>query len=227
MSNTRTAPYRLFRSEALQAYELAWQGRRALALGLPAAFTTISSIVLAAAAVALVTLGGYSRRVDMEGTVLPNIGVVEINASSPGRIETLAVEDGQAVKKGEPLYTVNLDTTTKDGGAQQRIIDAQTRERDMLVQEIERKTRMSEETAKELRQKIEQLQLQIHKVDEQITVQQGFVKKVSDDYNQFASWVERRIASMNELPTRQQAWAQAVQRLQDLQNSELRLQGEL
>jgi membrane fusion protein len=227
MSNTRTAPYRLFRSEALQAYELAWQGRRALALGLPAAFTTISSIALAAAAVALIALGGYSRRVDMEGTVLPSIGVVEITASSPGRIETLAVQDGQAVKKGEPLYTVNLDTTTKDGGAQQRIIDAQTRERDMLMQEIERKTRMSEETEKELRQKIEQLQLQIHKVGEQITFQQGFVKRVSDDYNQFASWVERRIASLNELPARQQAWTQAIERLQDLQNNELRLQGEL
>jgi membrane fusion protein len=177
--------------------------------------------------VALITLGGYSRRVDMEGTVLPSTGVVEINASSPGRVETLAVQDGQAVKKGEPLYTVNLDTTTKDGGAQQRIIDAQTGERDMLVQEIERKTRMSEETAKELRQKIEQLQLQMHGVGEQITFQRELVKRASDDYNQYASWVERRIASLNELPARQQAWVQAVGRLQDLENSEQRLQGEL
>jgi membrane fusion protein len=227
MSNTRTAPYRLFRSEALQAYELAWQGRRALALGLPAAFTTISSIALAAVAVALITLGGYSRRVDMEGTVLPSIGVVEITASSSGRIETLAVQDGQAVKKGETLYTVNLDTTTKGGGAQQRIIDAQTGERDLLMQEIERKTGMREETEKELRQKIERLQLQIHEVGGQITFQYGIVKRVSDDYNQFASLVERRIASLNELPARQQAWVQAVGRLQDLQNSELRLQSEL
>jgi membrane fusion protein len=227
MSDTRIAPYRLFRSETLQAYELAWQGRRALALGLPAAVITISSVALAAAAVALITLGGYSRRVDMEGTVLPSIGVVEITASSPGRVETLTVQEGQAVKKGEPLYTEDLDTTTKDGGAQQRIIDAQTLERDMLVQEIERKTRMSEETQKKLREKIEQLQLQIHEAGEQITVQQGFVKKASIDYNQFVSLVERHLVSLNELTARQQAWVQAVARLQDLQNSELRLQGEL
>jgi len=104
--------------------------------------------VLAAAAVALITLGGYSRRVDMEGTVLPSVGVVEITASSPGRVETLTVQEGQAVKKNEPLYAVDLDTTTKGGGVQQQIIDAQTAERDMLAKEIERKTRMSEETKK-------------------------------------------------------------------------------
>jgi multidrug efflux pump subunit AcrA (membrane-fusion protein) len=144
---------------------------------LPAAFTTISSIALAAVAVALITLGGYSRRVDMEGTVLPNIGVVELTASSPGRVETLTVQEGQAVKKGAPLYMVDLDTTTKDGGAQQRIIDAQSGERDVLVQEIERKTRMSEETEKELRQKIDQLQLQIRKVDEQIVRQPAATPK--------------------------------------------------
>jgi membrane fusion protein len=227
MSNTRTAPYLLFRSEALQAYDLAWQGRRALALGLPAAFTTISSIALAAAAVALITLGGYSRRVDMEGTVLPSTGVVEITASSPGRVETLTVQEGQAVNKGEPLYTVNLDTTTKDGGAQQRIIEAQTGERDMLVQEIARKTGMREASERELLQKIETLKVQINQVGEQITFQHGFVKKASIDYNQFLSLVERHLVSLNELTARQQAWVQAVARLQDLQNSELRLQGEL
>ena len=133
-------------------------------------------MALAAAAAALITLGGYSRRVDMEGTVLPNTGVIAISAPSPGRIEALAVQEGDAVKKGAPLYTMDLDTATKDGGTQQQIIDAQTAERDMLTQEIERKTRMNEETEKELRQKIENLKPQINQLGEQISVQQGFVR---------------------------------------------------
>jgi hypothetical protein len=59
MSNTRT--YRLFRPESLLAGELAWQGRPPLALGLPAAFTSFSAAAVVAAAVALITLGGYTR----------------------------------------------------------------------------------------------------------------------------------------------------------------------
>src|SRR6516165_1795317 len=101
MTGTTAAQPRLFRPESLQARELAWQGRPALALGLPAAFTTIASVVLAAAVVALVIFGGYSRRVDMEGTVLPSTGVIAISAPSSGRIETLAVQEGEATKKGD------------------------------------------------------------------------------------------------------------------------------
>jgi membrane fusion protein len=227
MTDTSTAQHRLFREESLQARQLAWQGRPAVALGLPAAFTSITSVALAAAVVALITLGGYSRRVDMEGTVLPSTGVIAITAPSPGRIEALAVQEGEAVEKGAPLYTVDLDTATKDGGTQQRIIDAQTGERDMLAQEIERKTRMSEQTENELRQKIEHLTVQINQAGEQITLQQALVKKVSNDYSQFAGLVERRIVPVNELTTRQQAWVQAVGRLQDLESSKLRLHGEL
>jgi membrane fusion protein len=225
MSNTRT--YRLFRPESLLAGELAWQGRPALALGLPAAFTSISAAAVVAAAVALITLGGYTRRVDMEGTVLPNTGVIAISVPSPGRIEARAAQEGDAVKKGAPLYTMDVDIVTKDGGIQQRIIDAQTGERDMLAQEIERKTRINEATEKELQQKIEATKLQINQLAVQIPLQQEFVKKVSNDYNQFVSLVERHLVSLNEASMRQQTWMLAVARLQDLQNTQLRLQGEL
>jgi multidrug efflux pump subunit AcrA (membrane-fusion protein) len=189
MTDTSTAQHRLSRAESLRGRELAWQGRPVLALGLPAAFTSITSVALAAAVVALVTLGGYSRRVDMEGTVLPSTGVIAISAPSPGRIEALAVKEGDAVQKGAPLYTVDLDTATKDGGAQQRIIEAQTSERDMLAQEIDRKSRMSAETQKELQQKIENHKTQIEQLGVQITVQQGLVKRVSNDYNMFVGLV--------------------------------------
>jgi membrane fusion protein len=225
MSDTRT--YRLFRPEALLACELAWQGRPALALGVPAAFTSISAAAVVAAAVALITLGGYTRRVDMEGTVLPNTGVIAISVPSPGRIEALTVQEGDAVTKGAPLYTMDVDTDTKDGGIQRRIIDTQTRERDTLTQEIGRKLRMNEENEAELRQKIEATKLQINQVVAQISVQQGFVTKVTNDYQFFASLVERRLVSLNELTARQQAWIQATGRLQDLENSKLKLQSEL
>jgi len=227
MTDISTSQRSLFRPESLRACELAWQGRGVLALGLPAVFTTFSSVALAAAMAALIFFGGYSRRVDMEGAVLPSTGVIAISAPSPGRIEMLAVQEGEAVEKGAPLYTVDLDTATKDGGAQQRIIDVQTGGREMLKREIERKTRMSEETERELREKIEALKSQKKQVRGQIDVQQGFVTKVTNDYSQFNRLAERHIVPLSELNTRQQALMQALARLQDLESNDLRVQGEL
>ena len=83
MANVTASQRGLFRQQSLRARELAWQGRPALPLGLPAAFTTFASIALAAATAALVTFGSYARRVDLQGTVLPNTGLITISAPTP------------------------------------------------------------------------------------------------------------------------------------------------
>jgi membrane fusion protein len=72
MTDTNVVRPALFRSESLKARQLAWQGRPAVAFGFPTLFTTLASVVLAAASAALITFGSYARRVDMEGAVLPN-----------------------------------------------------------------------------------------------------------------------------------------------------------
>jgi membrane fusion protein len=218
---------RLFRPESLRARELAWQGRPALAVGLPAAFASFASIALAAAIAALITFGSYARRVDMEGTILPSVGLMVISSPSAGWIAALAVQEGEAVEKGALLYTLDLDTTTKDGRTQQQIINAQTAEREMLAQEVDRKTWMGEETRNQLRQKIGNLEVQIDQLSGQITMHQGFFKTINKEYNLFLALVEHRQASLNEMNSRQQAWMQSQSKLQDLESSKLRLIGEL
>jgi membrane fusion protein len=217
----------LFRPESLRARELAWQGRPALAVGVPVAFASFASMALAAATAALITFGSYARRVDMEGTVLPSTGLMAISSSSAGWIAALAVREGEAVEKGALLYTLDLDTTTKDGSTQQQIINAQTAAREMLTEEVDRKTRMSEETRKQLRQKIDNLKVQIYQLGGQITMHEGFFKTINKEYNLFLGLVERRQASLNEMHSREQAWMQSQSKLQELESTKLRLIGEL
>jgi membrane fusion protein len=184
-------------------------------------------MALAAAIAALIIFGSYARRVDMEGTVLPSAGLIAISSPSAGWIATLTVREGEAVKKGNLLYTLDLDTTTKDGKTQQQIINAQTAGREMLTQEVNRKLRMSDETRKQLRQKIENLKLQIDQVTKQITMNKGFFNTINKEYNLFMVLLERRQASLNEMDSRQQAWMQSQSKLQELESSKLRLIGEL
>jgi membrane fusion protein len=227
MTKIDTLQRGLFRPASLRARELAWQGQPALAVGVPAAFTSFASVVLVAAIAALITFGSYARRVDMEGTVLPSAGLMAISSPSAGWIAALAVREGEAVEKGTLLYTLDLDTATKDGSTQQQIINTQTAAREMLTQEVDRKIRMSEETRKQLREKIENLKVQIDQLGGQITMHQGFFKKITKSYNLFLGLVERHQASLNEMESREQAWMQSQSKLQELESSKLRLIGEL
>jgi len=227
MTSIDTRKQGLFRPESLRARELAWQGRSALALRLPAAFLSFASVALAAAIVALIAFGSYARRVDMNGVVLPSAGLIAISSPAAGWIEDLRMSEGEAVEKGAWLYTLDLDTSTKDGHTQQQIINTETATREMLTQEIDRKTRMSEETKKQLQQKIENLKVQIDQLGGQIRMHQGFFKTIDKEYNLFLSLVERRQASLNEMDSRQQAWMQSQSKLQELESGRLRLSGEL
>ena len=139
MADTGALRPKLFRAESLRTYELAWLGQPALALGLPAAFTTFTAVVLAAASAALITFGSYARRVDMQGTLLPSAGLIAISSPSSGWIKALAVREGESIKTGTLLYTLDLNTAIKDGGTQQMIITVLNVERRMLTQQIERK----------------------------------------------------------------------------------------
>src|SRR5258707_4598716 len=216
MANADGSRPSLFRPESMQVHERAWQGRPVLALGLPAAFTSLASIALAAAVVALITFGSYARRVDMEGTVLPSTGLMTISSSSAGWIAALAVREGEAVEKGALLYTLDLDTTTNDRSTQQQIIDAQTATREMLTVEVDRKTRMSEETRKQLRQKIDNLKVQIDQLGGQITMHQGFFKTINKEYNLFLGLVEPRQDSWNEMHSSGPTWMQSLSNVQAL-----------
>ena len=227
MTKTDTLQRRLFRPESLRARELAWQGRPALAVGVPAALVSFASMVVAVGIAALITFGSYARRVDMEGSVLPSAGLMAISSPSAGWIAALAVREGQLVEKGALLYTLDLDTTTEDGRTQQQIINTQTATREMLTQEVDRKIRMSEETRKQLRQKIENLKVQIDQLGGQITMHQGFFKTINKEYNLFLGLLERHQVALNEMQSREQAWMQAQSKLQELESSKLRLLGEL
>ena len=227
MTNIDTRQQSLFRPESLRAGELAWQGRAVLALGLPAGFISFASVALAAAIAALIAFGSYARRVDMEGVILPSVGLIAISSPAAGWIEDLRVREGEVVEKGAWLYTLDLDTATKDGGTQQQIINAETATREMLTQEIDRKTRMSEETKRQLQQKIENLRVQTDQLGGQIRMHQGFFKTIDKEYNLFLALVERRQASLNEMDSRQQAWMQSQSKLQELESSKLRLIGDL
>jgi membrane fusion protein len=194
MTDTNVIRPALFRSESLQARQLAWQGRPAVALRFPTLFTTLASVALAAATAALITFGSYARRVDMEGSVLPTTGVIEISAFSAGRIKTLAVTEGETVRKQALLYTIDVDTATKDGGVQQQIINTLNDERQVLTQEIDRKAQ------KQLHEKIEAVKNEIRKMGDQIPVQQTVVKHVSTEYMTFSKLVAQRLVPLNELP---------------------------
>ncbi len=188
MSGTKKT---LFRAASLQHRQTAWLGRPTIALGLPVTLATLTSLVLAVALAALVSFGSYTRRVDLSGIMLPQAGIASVAAPESGAIRALAVKEGDNVREADLLYTIDVDTGIKEGGAQQAVISALMVQRHMLADAIERKQAMAANTQQQLTQTIANLEAQLTQLAQQIGMQESFEERLKTEYQQYLAAFNR------------------------------------
>ena len=217
----------LFRPESIEARRMEWLGRPAVALGLPATLSSVASVLMVAAAVALVTFGSYARRVELHGMIVPSAGLIHVLSPAAGWVQSMDVRDGQAVAAGTPLYVVNTDTATRAGNTQQLILQALGNQRAMLVSQIARKVLLRDRRDAELRGKIENLQAQLRQLDTQMAMQDEFVRTVTNDLESSIEFQQQKIATLQERLARQESWMRAKNEFESLKSGSLRLQGQL
>ena len=217
----------LFRRESLEARQMAWLGRPTLALGLPATMASAMAFVLLLACVALISFGAYARRINLTGVLLPSSGLIKISAPAGGWIQSIAVRDGDRVVSGALLYVVNVDTTTSSGETQQKVLQALAAERQVLAEQIARKTPMRAAAKKEVEQTVDNLQAQIAQKEQQIAVQDAFVRKLEGDFARYTQMLSQHLTTQSELQIRQDAWMRGRNELEALKTEVLRLRGQL
>lgn len=220
------SPRQLFREESLKEQQTLWLGRHTLALGLPAAMSSIASMIMVVAAAALLTWGSYARRVELHGVVLPSTGLVQVLSPVAGWVEALNVHDGDSVASGTRLYTLNTDTATRNGDTQQQILRSLAAQRSIVLFQINRKTEIKNQQDAELHRKIENLAAQIQQMNVQIAVKEQFVGRLTKDFADYTGFVAKGIGNLNEKGIQQQNWMRSKDELEELKSRVLRLQGE-
>jgi membrane fusion protein len=216
----------LFRAEALHEQRTLWLGRQTLSLGLPAASLSAMSTVLLIATALLVTFGSYARRETLHGVMLPSAGLVQVMAPATGWVETLHVKEGETVSPDTRLYTLNTDHTTKDGSAQQRVLQSLMAERALLLSQIERKTQITEQENAQLLKKMANLSGMIQQMQAGVAQKEEFVRILTKEFENYTRYIKQGIGNLNEKNVQQANWMRNEDELQDLKTRLLRLQGE-
>jgi membrane fusion protein len=198
--------YTLFRPESIEARRMVWLGRPAVALGLPAALSSIASVLMMAATTALVALGSYSRTIELHGLVLPSSGLIQVTSPAPGWVQSMSVRDGQFVAAEELLYIINTDTANSSGSTQQQVLQALVSERTLLQDQIARNIELRGRQDAALQQKIENLKAQAQQLKSELAMHEDFVQRVTKNFSDFIEFQQRRIASINETLSQQGNW---------------------
>lgn len=161
----------LFRTEVLQAQRGQWLGAVNLATPLSFKWWAALALALAAAIVAFLLFGHYTRRETVAGQLQPSAGILTLAGQTTGTVTRALVHEGERVKAGQPLVEISANLVSASMGDAHAAVSAQLR-----VQEAQVRTTLADlqpETAaqaKDLRTRIGMLATQVRQIDGQLAL---------------------------------------------------------
>ena len=114
----------LFRQEAINYQKAKWMGKALLIKGCSAWLVFLLSIVFIIVLVLAVIFGTYTRRINVPGEITTQPRAINLFSTQQGFIITSHVKVGDKVKKGDPIYELDVSQTTQLGNVTQKTIES-------------------------------------------------------------------------------------------------------
>jgi membrane fusion protein len=92
-----------------------WRGRAILLPGIPFWTVATGSLLFIAAFLLFIIEGTYTRRVNVVGEVTTWPRAVNIYSGVQGFVVNQFVHEGQMIRKGEPVYQIDVSKSTRSG----------------------------------------------------------------------------------------------------------------
>lgn len=78
---------------------------------------TLCCMTIALLIIAFCYFGSYTKKVHLQGVIVPSTGLISVRTNYQGSIQTLNVQEGQHVQQGTELFTISNDTYDKKGAS--------------------------------------------------------------------------------------------------------------
>ena len=105
----------MFRKEALENRDKTWCGKAVLLPGISSRLVIITSALFFVCFIVLISTGTYTRRISVQGEVTTWPRPVNVYSGVQGFVATQFVREGDPVKKGDPVYQIDVSKSTRRG----------------------------------------------------------------------------------------------------------------
>lgn len=217
----------MYREEALKAQKGHWLGEIVLAQPPRSAVWVALALLAGAGIAALMVEGQYTRRVAVSGQLLPAGGVMRVAAPGLGLLSELKVKEGQRVRQGEVLGTLNFERQSEGRNVEAGIQEQASRRRGSLQAELDRAEQAESEERSALRRSVEGLQSESARLEAAIGLQESRVGLAEDSAKRFESLLGQGHVSREEWQQRradlldQRARAEGLRREREAVRREL------
>lgn len=140
----------------------------------------------------------------MNGQIVPKEGVAEIVATRPGVVTRLQVKEGDEVRAGAPLATIDVGASLASGLSEQeavgRALDREAAGIDMSLRALALATKAQDE---QIASQQQSLRTDLAQIDQQLEFQQSLVDSASRELEQVRPLAARGVITQREINQRQ------------------------
>jgi len=105
----------MYRKEALEYKRRNWQGKVILTSGIPVWFAVSATLFFIGFFVISIMCGSYTRRINVSGEVTTFPRPVNVYSGVEGFIVEQFVQPGQLIRRGDPIYRIDVSKSTNKG----------------------------------------------------------------------------------------------------------------
>jgi membrane fusion protein len=219
----------LFRTQAVDAQRGPGYGSIQLARPVSFSVLTVCALVCAGGLVAYTTFGSFTRKVHVQGILVPQSGITKVFSPQGGVVYELSLREGQSVKQGAVLAVINTERSSQVGSASvQSILAEQIQHRLKSFQEEEvHHERLSSEQATTVRRRIDALQSEVSQLQREMQTQRGRVEISEKNVARYENLVLQNYVSPSQLAQHQSDRLEQQARLQQLERGALSVKRDL
>jgi membrane fusion protein len=217
----------LFRQEALSARQHRWLGAISLAQPIPLAVLAAISVLIAGALIAFLYWGEFTRKERVVGQVVMAHGMARIYSPVVGTVTHTLVEEGQAVRKGQALYTISVERSSAKGETQAAIGTQIAQRRNSYRTGLLTQKHLFAEQQRALRNKIADQEAELRQLQGEIATQAQRLALNSAGLKRFRDIAKDHFISAAQLEEREQENLDQQARLSTLQRGEITLKRDI
>lgn len=218
----------LFRDEALAASRSQWLGKIIMIRPLTLNLLTVVAVAFAMLVAAVFGLGSYTKRSNVSGQLMSDLGVVKVYPQQSGVILKKLVREDQRVRRGDVLYIVSSERQATNRSDIQQTISRQVALRTQsLRDELAHTQRMQQDEQSALRQKIDVLQAEQDNIIRQLASQRKRLELSDDTLARTTQLFQQGFLSKESMQQKQAELLDQRLRQQTLERDQISIRHEL
>jgi membrane fusion protein len=218
----------LFRQEALEFQRKRNMGEVILVQPLSFTFLTVIAISIAVAVIGFAFWGEYTRKAHVQGYLAPSRGLIKVYPPETGSLIEKYVTEGQSVKRGDSLFVLSTERSSRlTPEAQATAIDQLRQRRDSLKEELTKQRHISEIEINNLQMRIRDTQAELTQIKLEIATQAQRVASAKRRVKRYSDVSVIESIPEDEAQQKQEELLDQQSRLQALQRSRLGLEREI